>query len=124
MPATKSVPKKGVVAKKGVTKKAIKPTQRKNDNSGYEGSGASENEDQPDPASNDSNDMDMELIRAAFACECSRYASLLMADEHPKAAKSKNAKKGNAEFLKQQKALIDSTREQAEAMQAAGNAHL
>ncbi|KAG9103243.1 hypothetical protein FRC06_011665 [Ceratobasidium sp. 370] len=108
MPATKAVPKKGVVvAKKGVTKKTVKPTKRKKGDSEYAGSGASEHEDQPDHASNDSNDMDMELLRAAFA-----------------SAKSKNAKKSNAEFLKQQKALIDAAREQAEAIQAAGSAHL
>ncbi|KAG8681162.1 hypothetical protein FRC08_015805, partial [Ceratobasidium sp. 394] len=91
----------------GVAKKTVKPIKRKKDESEYEGSGASENEDQANPPSNDSNDMDMELIRAAFA-----------------SAKSKNAKKSNAEFLKQQKALIDTAREQAEAMQAAGIAHL
>ncbi|KAG9121040.1 hypothetical protein FRC07_003173 [Ceratobasidium sp. 392] len=107
MPPAKSAPKKGlVVAKKG-TKKALKPAKRKKDNTEYDGSDVSENEDLQNPASNDSNDMDMDLIRAAFA-----------------SAKSKNAKKNNTEFLKQQKALIDTAREQAEMIQVAGNAHL
>ncbi|KAG8726946.1 hypothetical protein FRC12_022960 [Ceratobasidium sp. 428] len=51
--------------------------------------------------------MDMAIIKAAFA-----------------SAKSKNAKKSNAEFLKQQKALIDAAREQAEMLQIAGNVHI
>ncbi|KAG8725939.1 hypothetical protein FRC12_023866 [Ceratobasidium sp. 428] len=57
MPTTKAAPKKGLaVAKKG-TKKASKPTKgvkHARENSEYEDSDASENEDQQNPASNDS----------------------------------------------------------------------
>ncbi|CAE7221124.1 unnamed protein product, partial [Rhizoctonia solani] len=57
--------------------------------------------------SSDTNEADVELLRAAFA-----------------SVKSKNTKKKNAEFLMKNQALIDEAREQAEAMKLAGLAHL
>ncbi|KAG8725948.1 hypothetical protein FRC12_023862 [Ceratobasidium sp. 428] len=65
MPTTKAAVKKGlVVAKKG-TKKASKPTKgikHARENSEYEDSDASENEDQQNPASNDSSVHRISLI--------------------------------------------------------------
>ncbi|QRW00148.1 hypothetical protein RhiJN_28166 [Ceratobasidium sp. AG-Ba] len=114
MPAN-TAPKKGlVIAKKGgtaaatSTKKAAKPNnKRKKPDIEHGESDGFADDGRANPASNDSNDVDMELIRAAFA-----------------SAKSKHTKKQDAEFLRQQKELVDSAREQAKVIQNAGNAQL
>ncbi|KAB5595288.1 hypothetical protein CTheo_1366 [Ceratobasidium theobromae] len=112
MPTAKTAIKHpGIMAKgKKVVKSATnlrKVTRKTSDDAEYNQLVDLEDANEKNLSSSDSNDADMELFRAAFAT-----------------VKSKNAKKKNAEFLKKNQELIDSAREQAEALKSAGEAHL
>jgi hypothetical protein len=139
-----SAPKKGAVAgKKTATKKGAKfgkPNKGDTDNEGSDGSG-----DDDHPPSNDSlspphpSHLPVALTQkhpetiwtwSCFALRLrvshlnARLVRCFGAYRWSEAAKSKNTKKSNAEFVKQQRALVDAAREEAEAIKAAGNAHL